>query len=75
MRPDQDSSIRFYEEKTAIVEQLACYLFETEERLDPGRTDCEWHELTDCDRAFYAECVWSLLSRRSLVTRFFEIPD
>lgn len=69
------NSANRYREQTAIVAELACYLFETEERLDPGRTDCEWNDLSDFDRAFYTECVWALLSRRSLLVRFFELPD
>ncbi len=63
------------DDRDAIVLRLARYLFETQERLDPGRTDCEWEKLDSYDRAFYVECIWAILSRRMLLTRFFELPD
>ena len=72
---DAESPAHSNSNRDLIVAELARYLFETEERLDSGRADCQWEQLGDYDRAFYIECVWALLSRRSLVMRFFELPD
>jgi hypothetical protein len=58
-----------------VVSELARDLYETEKRLEPGLTDNAWEMLDDYTRAFYVECVWSLLSRTSLLTRFFKLTD
>jgi hypothetical protein len=63
------------DERTTIVSELARYLYDAEDRLDPGNHDICWDELNDFMRAFYVELVWILLSRKSKIMRFFELTD
>jgi hypothetical protein len=58
-----------------IVERLARYLYEAEERLDPGSHEFSWDELGGADRSFYAECIWSLLTRKNLWVRLLQLSD
>jgi hypothetical protein len=63
------------DEATGIVLELAKYLYETEERLEPGTHDVEWEGLDGYTRSFLVERVWALLTRRSLLARYFELAD
>lgn len=63
------------DEKTAIVSELAEYLYESERRLDPGTMEDAWCDVDDFTRAFYTECIWGLLTRKSLLARFFKLSD
>ena len=40
------------DERDEIVEKLAVYLYETEQRLDPGTRERAWSEIDDFTRAF-----------------------
>jgi hypothetical protein len=63
------------DERSTIVAKPAKYLYEAERRLDPGEVDSRWSEADGFTRAFYIECIWALLCRKLLLTRFFERAD
>lgn len=58
----------------AIVDELARYLYETMERLDPLTPEyVAWERLSDSERDYFRECILALMNRKSLVKTLFKI--
>lgn len=59
--------------RLVIAGSLAKRLYEVELRLE-GDGGPPWAELDDFTKAFYKECVWSLLGEEELLGRFLNCP-